>query len=228
MDVTEKPGVEWVNKTLDQGMDALRTDLCQSRTVFAGLVTDFSKSSACQEVRVDTDPVLIDPAAGGNQSKYDRLAKEAWEGRVDKDGQIISPGLRQMLADLMQCGIYGPGADGSGEPVKLVGSDIFTAVQSAAEALTAIAGDRTVVFLSDMRNTMKPLKMPFKGSAEAKLAKLDSDGIIPDLAGARVVVVGPGTSSELTPAEQAQLVHFWQIFFAAANAGRVDIRQTIG
>lgn len=227
LDVTAHPGPDWVKRTLDQGFTTLQTSMCAETKVIGGLVTDYSKASLCQEAVVQTNPLVLDPRASTQRAKYERLAKEAWEGKLAKDGSVEKPGVRQELASLMDCGVYGPGADpATANPQKLDGSDVFGAVASAAEAVSPVEGPHTLIFLSDMRNTMEPLKMPYKGTVAEKVERLQADGV-PDLAGASVIVVGPGTSDELTPAEQTQLVDFWKAYFAAAKAGEVRFQQTI-
>ncbi|MGB7983278.1 MAG: hypothetical protein WCF36_21055 [Candidatus Nanopelagicales bacterium] len=223
LDVTGRPGVEWVRSTLDQGFDRLATTLCQDRTVTANLITDYSKASTCPEPTVNTNF-----SKENNSTRRDRLRKEAWFG-IEQGEAVVAKGVRQKVDDLINCGLYGPGADpATAEKIKLEGTDVLSAIQTSSESMDGLPSPRTLVLFSDMRNTMPPLKMPFKGDVPEVVASLESDGVIPDLDGAEVVVVGPGTNNDLSPAQQAKLVRFWDAYFEAANAGSVDFRQTLG
>lgn len=223
LDITGNPGVEWVHQTLDQGFEELQNTLCRDRVVTANLITDYSKANTCPEPVINTNP-----GDSGNDKTNQRRRNEAWNGEVDKNGEVVSPGVRQSLDQLIECGLYGPDADlATAQKLEFEGSDVFSAIQVSGEALDGITEPRTLILLSDMRNTMDPLKVPAKGDVDDQIKKLQEDGVIPDLQGAKVIVVGPGTNNDLSPAKQAKLVKFWEAYFQAANAGSVDIRQTI-
>lgn len=224
IDVTGQPGPEWSETTLEDGRENFQ-DICEDRQVYASLITDNSKASPCLEVDRDTYPGDLD-----NENTADEIRDVVWaeEGATDeiRDEQITS--LWTDVAALRNCGLYGAGNDPASAPLQeFEGSDVFSAIDVSQELMDPIDGPKDLFILSDMINSMPPMKTPPKESVESAVQQLQSDGVIPDLSGVEVVVVGLATNSNMSPGKQARLKEFWTQYFETAGAD-VSFRQVIG
>lgn len=209
LDVTGHPGPDWSWDALKGSIDSIQ-QACADRIVTSALITDYSKSSTCARVEEDT---FVDVP---NKYEDERKSAEAWKRFADKTRQLFL------------CGLYGDEAadPSNATPIDFEGSDIFSATQAAQESLSAIAGPRSLFIFSDMVNSMPPLRVPSDGSVEKQVTKLQEKGVVPDLQGVDVVVVGSGTSNEISPAKQSAIVRFWTAYFQAAGASSVKFQQT--
>lgn len=111
----------------------------------------------------------------------------------------------------------------AGAPV--MSTDLFSTFHRAAQYATARPQDTTIVFiLSDMLHSTRELDMergtvPSRGWIEAR----KSEGTLPDLRGACVVIDGADVSS----ASGARVRAFWLGWLTAAGAGPVKYRNMI-
>lgn len=212
VDVTGQPGYEWVQKTINEGEDSVQQE-CRDRLMLANLIVDRSANSPCNEVKFDT---YVEPT--GSSLEDEDLRKKAWEGYFTS------------LSRLATCGTYGSeDADpGTTQPVQFEGSDLLTAIDVAGQELDQVEGEKTLYLASDMINSMPPLKrMPTAKQIETTVQELDSAGVIPDMSGVDVRVIGLGTNSKLDARELAVLEQFWDAYFDAAQVESVDFVQTL-
>ncbi len=203
LDVTGHPSADWSFQELSKSVKSgALQQTCADRLMLAGLITDYSKANACPTPSVNT--YFRDP----NQKKQKRLQDEAWLTYT------------QEVNDLFVCGVYGDAAadPGSARALKFEGSDVFSAVQEAQQSMSAVEGPKSLILFSDMRNTMPPMTVPNREPVDQAVAQLQEKGVVPDLQGTDVVVVGSGTSDAISPVRQAKIVDFWTAFFQAAGA----------
>ena len=226
IDVTGQPGPEWTEQTLDGGWSQLENSACTDRMIYANLITDNSKASPCQEVNRDSYPGDND---NKNAQSDDRKALwlRTMEEQKDSNGEPLTP-IWADVQKLRSCGLYGPDQDPQQSPtIEFEGSDILSAIDTSHELLASTPGPSSLFILSDMVNSMPPIKsMPPRESVDQVIQSLDEEGIIPDLAGTDVVVIGAGTNSSMSPKKQKAVEAFWQAYFDAAGTD-VKFRQSI-
>lgn len=203
LDVTGHPSADWSFREVSASVQSgSLQEICADRLMLAGLITDYSKANACLTPNESTY------YRDDNPKKQRRLQTEAW---VRYDTAVNA---------LFLCGVYG---DAEANPdtataLRFEGSDVFSAVQEAQQSMSAVDGPKTLILFSDMRNTMPPMKVPSDQPIDEAIMELQQKGVIPDLQGTQVIVVGSGTSNKLSPVKQAQIVEFWTAYFEAAGA----------
>jgi len=203
LDVTGHPSADWSFQELSKSVKSgALQETCADRLMLAGLITDYSKANACPTPSVNTY------FRDDNEKKQKRLQDEAWLEYT------------QAVNDLFLCGVYGDAAadPGSAKALKFEGSDVFSAVQEAQQSMSSVDGPKTLILFSDMRNTMPPMTVPNREPVDQAVTKLQEKGVVPDLQGTDVIVVGSGTSDAIGPVRQAKIVDFWTAFFQASGA----------
>jgi hypothetical protein len=100
-------------------------------------------------------------------------------------------------------------------------SDIIGAVYHASLLLRGKSSEKWLVILSDMRNSTKELdieNMP-EIDGEKSLNQLGAKGLIPNLTGVHVAVLGVHTTGKtISPIYYQSLENFWRGFFESAHA----------
>lgn len=96
-------------------------------------------------------------------------------------------------------------------------TDLLATLFDAADVIRGSDASRArIIVLSDMLQSTRDMDMEngFGATADAWLSERKRQGLLPDLSGACVVVVGGDRSTE----RGARVFRFWQDYFAAAGA----------
>ena len=118
--------------------------------------------------------------------------------------------------------------------VELPNSEIVRTIALSASSEQRPSQPLRIYAFTDLieNSVYLPGKQFFSDSNDKLLARIEADGLVPDLAGAsvRIFGVGRGGTAERRPLDQAlltKLMDFWQRYFAAAGA-TVTIQQSLG
>jgi hypothetical protein len=100
-------------------------------------------------------------------------------------------------------------------------SDIIGAVYHASLLLRGKSSEKWLVILSDMRNSTRELDIENvpEIDREKSLSQLGAKGLIPNLTGVNVAILGVHTTGKaISPIYYQSLGNFWQGFFEKAHA----------
>lgn len=199
-DLTGSPGVDWTTEQINGGLNSLRQD-CFGGTAGIGLIVARSISSQCPKTQTPTTA-----ATEGSSS-----------GKTEADNDTWNTYIANVNA-LLACGA------GAVNPANERGSDVIGGIQGGAEQLQkSPAGDKNLIIVSDMVHSKPELNLQttltdVPGAVEGVASK----GLVPNLDGVDVKVVGLGVNSQkLTNEDLTRIREFWDLYFQKAGASSV-------